>query len=531
MKKFLSLMLAVIMLSLSLGTTVFAESVNVSISADSLYDLIDLLDRNMPDGYSPADGCEKRVEIFNILALYMKTDDGMETLIGLVEDMTETGYVIPDGIDPSGTMQKIVDNLAPVLVAHRSEILLVLDVLSALPAEKREAAFDEFVEAQQAVEDKSIELGHFWATEEEADVVLNSVNQDALNRVYNAFVGNESDPAEQGQAELATHGIGPNTILRLFKAFQGSLMLTDDRAGSSNFAVEEYSNDFGDRLVDAVSAHFAIINGETISGPSTLLTNLVKALDGFDSELRNDIKKVLGASEINLYVEEEEEEKDSGSNRAPSRPSKKDDDVTIGDIVPDATQQPSEPPVADGNYVYLDTADHWAKDYIGELTKRGIFSGYGDGTFKPDMGITREEIAVALTRALKLESESKRVPNYTFTDSGFVSLWAVDSVNMMVHRGVFEGYDDGEYKPKRVITREELVAVIIRMFSESIPANELPYVDAEDIGSWAVEYLQKATSMSIVGGYPDGTFRPANSITRGEAAKVLYNFMFYAGLL
>ncbi len=531
MKKFLSLMLAVIMLSTCMGTAVFAADVNVNISANSFYDLIDLLDRNMPDGYSPADGREKRVEIFSILSLYMKTDSGMDTLIGLVEDLTDAGYVVPSELPGAATLQKIADSLAPTLVANRDEILFMLDVIRALPESKREAALDDFVDAQQAVEDKSVELGRFWATELEAGVVLNSVNQTSLNRVFAAFVGNEGQADEKGQEELATHGIGPNIILRLFKAFQGSIKLTDYRAGSSNFAIKEYSEDFASRLLTSLGAHFDSVNSSPISGSRALLGSLVSVLDGFDSDLKYDIKKVLGASGIDLYVPLEEEKSNTGSSgNKTNRPSKK-DEVVIGEIVPDLSGEPSNPPVADGNYVYYDTVDHWAKDYIAELTKRGIFNGYGDGTFRPDMGVTREEISVALTRALKLESESKRVPSYTFADSSFISLWAVDSVDMMVHRDIFKGYDDGEFKPKRVITREEMVAVIIRMFTDNIPVQELTYTDAAEIGPWAVEYIKKASSMSIVAGYPDGTFRPANNITRAEAAKILYNFLFYAGLL
>ena len=199
--------------------------------------------------------------------------------------------------------------------------------------------------------------------------------------------------------------------------------------------------------------------------------------------------------------------------------------------MPRDRHRPAAPAAAEAAYIYTDTEDHWAQDYIAELSKRGIFNGYADGSFKPDIGITREEIAVALTRALGLENQAKFVKDYRFADSSYISLWAVDSVNMMVKMGVFEGYDDGEYKPKRIITREEMIAVIMRMFSSDLVRAELTYTDHEHIGDWAREYLEKATNMSIVDGYPDGTFRPANSITRAEAAKILYNFMHYAGLL
>ena len=372
-----------------------------------------------------------------------------------------------------------------------------------------------------------------WVSEAEAGVVLESVDQEALEDIYEYFVHNDGEP---GDAQLATHGIGINTILRLSFAFQDSLVLTDAAEGSDDFAVKTISDEFESGLYTYVTNHFNTINGTTITSGDDVINALVAALNSFDASLKADIKTVLGASEIDLYtplvVEDDDDDDDSSrpSSRPSSSPTKPDITQQIGKLEANKSEV-SQPPVAEAAYVYTDTEEHWAKDYVAELSKRGIFNGYEDGSFRPDLGITREEIAVAMTRALELEAKAKRAPYANFTDSSYISSWAIEAVNMMVKVGIFTGYDDGYYRPQQIITREQLVAVVMRMFSSDLDKTALAYNDHNDIGDWARTYVKQATELSIVGGYPDGSFRPANSITRAEAAKILYTFMHYAGLL
>ena len=508
MKKIVSVVLAVVMMTMCLGITGFATEISeeeISFNHDTMYDLIQLLDHNMPSTW------QERVDVFNALAVYMETDVNMDALIDMVETLTVPG----DNLFKT-TFEGIISRLGTDLTDNQLPVLFALDVLHSLPAEKRLAALNEFKTSQNAA--------------------LDSVDQTALQTVYNEFVNVDGEP---GHGHLVSHDVGPNRILLLAKAFQGELLLTDDAENSGDFAIKSVSDSFKTNLGTFVANHFATINGADITDGQVVLDAFVAALNSFEDELKDNIKTVLGADEIALYeplasVDDDEGDEDDdtpgiggwGSSSKPSTPNPAD---KIGKIQP-ATTPVGEPGAADAAYIYTDTEDHWAKDYIAELSKRGIFKGYDDGGFKPDMGITREEIAVAMTRALDLESRARYAPNYNFADSAFISLWAVDSVNMMVKEGIFEGYDDNEYKPQRIITREELVAVIMRMFNSDLARETLVYVDHEHVGDWAREYLEKAAGLDIVSGYPDGTFRPANPITRGEAAKILYNFMHYAGL-
>lgn len=530
MKKLISIFLAVVMLTMCMGISGFAAGVDFN--AGTMRNIIDLLDRNMPLTQ------QQRVDVFNILALYIANPsvDSIDNLITMLENDAVTG-----GADGEGILNDIVSSLGSVLVENKSTVLFVLDVLKALPLENRQDAVEAFRSAQDAVDAQSATDGSWWATEEEADVVLESVDQEALQNIYDYFVHNEDE--EPGDAQLGTHGIGINTILRLSFAFQGSLVLTDASVGSDDFAVKTISDGFKDGLYTYVTEHFDTINGVEITDGDVVMSALLDALNALPDSLKADIKTVLGASEIALYeaLADEEDDDDSDSDRPGSnRPnggylggSSDDVDMSkeVGNIKPNMSESVGAPASAEAAYIYTDTTDHWAKDYIGELSKRGIFNGYEDGSFRPDLGITREEIAVALTRALNLEDKARRAPYYSYSDSSYISTWALDAVNMMSKLGVFTGYDDGLYRPQQVITREQMVAVIMRMFDNSVPKTALNFTDEHVIGDWAVGYVEGATTLEIVAGYPDGTFRATNYITRAEAAKILYVFMHYANLL
>jgi len=70
---------------------------------------------------------------------------------------------------------------------------------------------------------------------------------------------------------------------------------------------------------------------------------------------------------------------------------------------------------------FTDTASHWAKDSIATAVAHGIISGYDENTFGPDDLITREQAAVIVSLATKLEAATGEL---SFTDSKAISPWA-----------------------------------------------------------------------------------------------------------
>ena len=91
-------------------------------------------------------------------------------------------------------------------------------------------------------------------------------------------------------------------------------------------------------------------------------------------------------------------------------------------------------------WIFTDTINHWAKDYIATATAYGIANGYNDSTFGPDDPITREQMAVMICNIAKLSGESG---DSQFSDKTAISSWAKAAVNAAKKNGIIEGYPDG----------------------------------------------------------------------------------------
>lgn len=219
------------------------------------------------------------------------------------------------------------------------------------------------------------------------------------------------------------------------------------------------------------------------------------------------------------YVTISRSDSDSGSNRNGSNGSSS--IIITDDTIP-------APPVTDAQFA--DTVNHWGRDYINAVVKKGLFIGYDDGNFYPDWGVTRQEMAVVLVRLLGIENELGSVTQTSYTDDSEIAAWAYDSVALLAAKGIYLGYDDGEFKPERVLTREEIVALAMRMYGYTTVDTTAPYSDVEQIGEWARKAVGQATSLGIISGRDDGLFAPGANVTRAEAAKILYNYMYIKGI-
>ena len=96
-----------------------------------------------------------------------------------------------------------------------------------------------------------------------------------------------------------------------------------------------------------------------------------------------------------------------------------------------------------------------------------IVKGYGQGTFGPANGITREQFCTILLRYADYAgiplSASKSAK--TFTDGGSISSWAKDAVVACQKAGIINGYPDGSFRPQNGITRAEVSKMIYMFFN------------------------------------------------------------------
>lgn len=98
------------------------------------------------------------------------------------------------------------------------------------------------------------------------------------------------------------------------------------------------------------------------------------------------------------------------------------------------------------------------------------------------------------------------------------------AITHVKQNGIVEGYPDGTFRPDTLINRAELMKIVIGWKTEKkyvdMCASSGHYTDVPS-DAWYAHYLCRASDSHIVGGYPDGTFRPDNKINFVEAAKII----------
>ncbi len=106
---------------------------------------------------------------------------------------------------------------------------------------------------------------------------------------------------------------------------------------------------------------------------------------------------------------------------------------------------------------------HWFTNEIGIASAMNYISGYDDGTFRPYDYISRQEVAMILSRILYLEYYEGGLEN-----DEEIPLWSRDAITSVVKAGLMSGYPDGTIKPIRAITRAETIVILNRVLHMSM---------------------------------------------------------------
>ncbi|SDF44722.1 Legume lectin domain-containing protein [Fontibacillus panacisegetis] len=164
-------------------------------------------------------------------------------------------------------------------------------------------------------------------------------------------------------------------------------------------------------------------------------------------------------------------------------------------------------------------------DRAGNLKHQRYILGYPDGTFKSERYLNRAELAAIIARLIgEYGVESK-----SYSDVS-TSSWAYDYINTVTKHDIFEGGTDGKFRPNDPVSRGELAAVMARYLKlETGKPLELHYTDVTS-DYWATSAIESLYRNGMIAGYPDGSFKPSNSIIRSEAV-TLINRMLYRGPL
>jgi len=167
--------------------------------------------------------------------------------------------------------------------------------------------------------------------------------------------------------------------------------------------------------------------------------------------------------------------------------------------------------------------DFWARDQIYGAARANIVEGYPDGTYGPSQAVTRDQMAVYISRALA-GGEANVPPGpatATFSDVP-ADLWAFKYVEYCYAHGVVEGYDPTTYAPDGVVDRAQMAVYVARaVASEDSGVPDGPATATfNDVPTdyWAYKYVEYCKANGIVQGYDPVTYAPDVEVTRDQMA-------------
>lgn len=162
---------------------------------------------------------------------------------------------------------------------------------------------------------------------------------------------------------------------------------------------------------------------------------------------------------------------------------------------------------------------YYAYQEISYLTEKGIVKGVTATEFMPEKAVTRAEFATLVARALNLPAASSNFKDVPKTSSLY------DGVSRAYKSGITKGFADGTFKGTRGVTREDMAVMLDRALQKKGNFNKsvsLPYADSKTIGGYAVNSVKKMAAYGIITQYKNNQFEGKVVGTRAETARFIY---------
>lgn len=395
--------------------------------------------------------------------------------------------------------------------------------------------------AERATVDKDESTGEFVVTFNAgmSDAVIYVVMTHALDfttsnscDVYNTVAGytatttvTKKDPnkltinfADFVKKELTATGTKTTSDVDFTVDVKGKEWTTIITSAEGEEAISTYADEFDQKYSRTLTAHFdSITGGETKTAPFNGSTVEIDHAGQYYFVLTEEKGTRTGVtydeSVYTVYISVE----------------KKEDKLVVAHV-----NIYKDYKLFDGNTItFHNTIDTGKDDYYpiiiptiinkdtGMLNKTDHFAyviGYPDGTVHPNGQITRAEVATIFFRLLRDEvRDGAFTTSNTYSDVAY-GKWYNNPISTMSALGIITGYPDGTFKPNKPITRAEFAAIAAR-FDETQSGKSATFSDV--IGHWAAKEIGIAYANEWIKGYPDGTFKPDQNITRAEAMTLI----------
>ncbi len=169
---------------------------------------------------------------------------------------------------------------------------------------------------------------------------------------------------------------------------------------------------------------------------------------------------------------------------------------------------------------YTDISGNWAEKDIVEMTRRQIVTGYDDYTFRPMANVTRAEAVTMIAKAFHLTAAADAAPpRYSDLKKEH---WAYNFIAAATQAGVISGNPDGRFEPERAMSRAEMAVMLSRALRlQAAYSPSQTFTDIRQ-GNWAAPFISALKAKGLAAGFNDGTYRPNENAARAEFTSLLY---------
>ena len=178
---------------------------------------------------------------------------------------------------------------------------------------------------------------------------------------------------------------------------------------------------------------------------------------------------------------------------------------------------------------FSDAENHWCRETLNALYNAGCIEGTGEGNYEPDRAVTRAEFAKMFSVFFKKNT----MVNVDFSDVDEKS-WYAPYIYLLASNGVIKGMEDGRFLPDDKIKRCDAAVIAARISNEknfdiNITREYKSFSDEDSIPQYAINEIKYLYERSLINGSGNNCFNGNNTLTRAEAAQILFNLLKITG--
>ncbi|MFC8053065.1 S-layer homology domain-containing protein [Bacillus cereus] len=166
---------------------------------------------------------------------------------------------------------------------------------------------------------------------------------------------------------------------------------------------------------------------------------------------------------------------------------------------------------------------HWSEEAIHNLAANEIIFGYGDGIFGFGDDVTREQVAALIYRVFDIEEQDEYENPYGDIDENSTNF--IEEILALTELEIFMGDEHGNFRPKATLTRAEMAQVLTNAFD--LQAKGSHTFNDVSANSWATNAISAIQTNGITAGIGDNKFGPSMKVKREQYAQFLYKAILH----